>query len=154
MQYVNNRAFNLSKKLINCKHRHLVFTIPAELRSFFRKDRSLLNILFQAVSHTLLSWFASQNKKECFTPGFVSTLHTFGRDLKWNPHIHTLITEGASGNLTVWKHFKHFPYPMLRRRFQATLLDLMKKIYWSFFLSVKDFSLFFLQRWFLRLCQT
>ena len=55
MQYVNNRAFNLSKKLIKCKHRHLVFTIPSELRSFFRKDRSLLNILFQAVSQTILS---------------------------------------------------------------------------------------------------
>lgn len=127
MQYVNERALNFSRKLINCKHRHLVFTIPSELRSFFRKDRSLLNILFHAVSQTLLSWFSSQNKKECFIPGFVSTLHTFGRDLKWNPHIHTLITEGASGNTIVWRHFKHFPYPMLRRRFQAILLDFMEK---------------------------
>lgn len=54
MQYVNSRAFNLSKKLIKCKHRHLVFTIPSELRSFFRKDRSLLNILFQATLLDLL----------------------------------------------------------------------------------------------------
>lgn len=142
MQYVHNRAFNLSKKLINCKHRHLVFTIPSELRSFFRQDRSLLNILFHAVSQTILSWFASQNKKECFTPGFVSTLHTFGRDLKWNPHIHTLITEGASGNITVWKPFKHFPYPMLRRRFQATLLDLMEKAMGPSFYHLKT-SLFY-----------
>ena len=37
MQYVNDRAFNFSKKLIKCKHRHLVFTIPAELRLFFVK---------------------------------------------------------------------------------------------------------------------
>ena len=66
-------------------------------------------------------------KKECFSPSFVSTLHTFCRVLKWNPHIHTLITEGAPGNITVWKHFKHFPYKMLRRRFQATLLDLLEK---------------------------
>lgn len=142
MQYVNERAFNLSKKLIKCKHRHLVFTIPAELRPFFRKDRSLINLLFFAVSQTLLSWFASQNKKENFIPGFVSTLHTFGRDLKWNPHIHTLITEGASGNSTVWRHFKHFPYPMLRRRFQATLLDLMGKAIGPSFYPLKT-SLFY-----------
>ena len=139
MQYVNNRAFNLSKKLISCKHRHLVFTIPKELRSIFREDRSLLNILFHAVSQTILSWFASQNKTECFTPGFVSTLHTFGRDLKWNPHIHTLITECASGNITVWKHFKHFPYTMLRRRFQATLLDLLEKAIGPSFYQLKSF---------------
>ena len=25
--------------------------------------------------------------------GMIATLHTFGRDLKWNPHIHCLIPE-------------------------------------------------------------
>jgi hypothetical protein len=142
MQYVHERAFNLSRKLINCKHRHLVFTIPVELRSFFRKDRSLLNILFQAVAETLLSWFASLNKKEHFIPGFVSTLHTFGRDLKWNPHIHCLVTEGASGDSSVWRHFKHLPYPMLRRRFQTILLNLMEKSLGTSFYHLKT-SLFY-----------
>ncbi|RHP47141.1 hypothetical protein DXA62_15835 [Coprobacillus sp. OF03-2AA] len=27
--------------------------------------------------------------------GSVLTLHTFGRDLKWNPHIHCLVCEEA-----------------------------------------------------------
>ena len=35
------------------------------------------------------------NKSQKFTPGFISVLHTFGRDLKWNPHIHCLISEGG-----------------------------------------------------------
>ena len=59
--------------------------------------------------------------------GFISTLHTFGRDLKWNPHIHVLITEGASGNFTPWKKFEVFPYIMLRNRFQTTLLSMLEK---------------------------
>ena len=42
------------------------------------------------------------NHKEDFKPGFIATLHTFGRDLKWNPHIHMLITEGAVGKFTTW----------------------------------------------------
>ena len=36
-----------------------------------------------------------------FTPGFICVLHTFGRSLQWNPHIHMLISEGASGNFSV-----------------------------------------------------
>ena len=36
------------------------------------------------------------NKHKNFTPGFIMVLHTFGRDLKWNPHIHCLISEGGS----------------------------------------------------------
>ena len=59
--------------------------------------------------------------------GFISTLHTFGRDLKWHPHIHVLITEGASGNFTPWKKFEVIPYTMLRNRFQTTLLYLLEK---------------------------
>ncbi|WP_366208768.1 transposase [uncultured Clostridium sp.] len=25
----------------------------------------------------------------------MAALHTFGGDLKWNPHVHALVTEGA-----------------------------------------------------------
>ncbi len=65
--------------------------------------------------------------KKILPLGFISTLHTFGRDLKWNPHIHVLITEGASGNFTPWKKFEVFPYIMLRNRFQTALLSMLEK---------------------------
>lgn len=137
--YVSNRAKNISSKLINCKHRHLVFTIPAELRKFFRLDRSLLNVLFQACSSTVLSWFHQLNKSEHFIPGFISTLHTFGRDLKWNPHIHMILSEGASGNFTVWRSIQHFPFTMLRRRFQTTLLHMLHQHLGPSFEPLKSF---------------
>lgn len=123
IKYQQDRADLLSSKLISCKHRHIVFTIPEELRIFFRKDRNLLNLLFTAASRTVLDWFYSQN----FKPGIVTALHTFGRDLKWNPHIHMLITEGASGNSVVWRPFSFFPYIMLRKKWQTTLLFLLEK---------------------------
>lgn len=100
-KYTQDRASSITSKLINCKHRHIVFTIPEELRIFFRRDRNLLHLLFQASADTILSWFYNQNKSENFKPGFVSTMNTFGRDLKWNPHIHMLLTEGTSGNKTI-----------------------------------------------------
>lgn len=136
--YVAERAKNISFKLIQCKHRHLVFTIPAELRNFFRRDRSLLNILFEASSKTILAWFLKLNKSEHFIPGFISTLHTFGRDLKWNPHIHMILTEGASGNHTIWRNIRHIPFEMLRRRWQATLLHLLHQKLGSSFYSIKS----------------
>jgi len=126
-KYSKERVEAVTNKLLNCPHRHVVFTIPAELRPYFRNNRLLLNILFDAVSITLSSWFKSQNKSQSFTPGFVCTLHTFGRDLKWNPHIHVLLTDGASGNFTVWKPFKHLPYTMLRKRWRSVLLSLLSK---------------------------
>lgn len=53
--------------------------------------------------------FSKMNKTEIFTPGLVCVLHSFGRDLKWNPHIHALISEGGAGNIPE-KHFKMLRY--------------------------------------------
>ncbi|MDD2495235.1 MAG: transposase [Tissierellia bacterium] len=126
-KYAADRANAMSLKMVNSIHRHCVFTIPEQLRDYFRKDRTMLNLLFTAVNITVSSWFAEQNKKENFKPGFILTLHTFGRDLKWNPHIHAIITEGASGNFKVWKKFNHFPFTMLRKRYMTVLLNLIEK---------------------------
>ena len=63
------------------------------------------------------------NKTENFTPGFICVLHTFGRDLKWNPHIHALISEGGAGNVTPWRPVKHFDYSFLRNAFRKVLLE-------------------------------
>ena len=138
-KYIQDRADSISSKLINCRHRHIVFTIPEELRIFFYRDRKLLNLLFQASADTILSWFFKLNKSENFKPGFVSTMHTFGRDLKWNPHIHMLLTEGASGNKTVWRKISHIPFNMLRKRWQATILSLLHDELGSSFYRLKSY---------------
>ena len=113
----------MSCKLISCTHRHCVFTIPEELRIFFLKERSLLNVLFHSVRDVVLRMFFKMNKREHFTPGFICVLHTFGRDLKWNPHIHALVSEGAAGNFFAWRPVKHFDYTFLRQAFRKVLLE-------------------------------
>lgn len=126
-QYQKYRADAVKSKLINCNHRHIVFTIAKELRVFFRKDRSLLNILFQSAADTISQWLLNQNKSEHFTTGMISTLHTFGRDLKWNPHIHMLVSLGAVGKTIPFRAFNFIPFAMLRKRFMTTLLYNLNK---------------------------
>ena len=103
--YNQKCSFSISTLLISCIHHLCVFTIAEELRKYFLQDRSLMN------------------KSENFTPGLVCVLHTFGRDLKWNPHIHALISERSAGNFTPWRVVKHFDYTFLRNSFRKVLLD-------------------------------
>lgn len=125
--YVDDRAENMAEKLVKTKHRHMVFTIPEELRVYFRKNRKLLSILPQCAAEVLKSWYLERNKEEKFTPGIVGVIHTFGRDLKWNPHVHMLVTEGGAGERTTWKPFRFIPYAMLRKRWQKLLLEVMQE---------------------------
>lgn len=101
--YQADRADSIARKLINCKHRHIVFAIAEELRPYFLKDRTLLHVLFRSSAQVISDWLHNQNRKERFSADMVVSLHTLGCDLKWTPHIHMLIAEGASGKFTDWE---------------------------------------------------
>ncbi len=60
-------------------------------------------------------------------PGIVAVIHTFGRNFKWNPHVHVLVTEGGAGKKTAWRNINYFHYESLRKRWQKLLLDKLKK---------------------------
>ena len=125
-KYAMERTTSMSFKLVRVPHRHCVFTIDESLRSFFLEDRSLLDCLFHAVSSVVSRMFYNMNHSKNFTPGFILVLHTFGRDLKWNPHIHCLISEGGYSDDGFWRNINHFNYTFLRNAFRTALLNEMQ----------------------------
>ena len=125
-KYSMERTTSMACKLINVQHRHCVFTIDESLRDFFLNDRSLLHCLFHAVTSVVSRMFFNLNKSRNFTPGFIMVLHTFGRDLKWNPHIHCLISEGGYSDDGFWRNIYHFNYNYLRNSFRTALLNEME----------------------------
>ena len=137
VKYCQERSNAMFFKLIQCTHRHCVFTIDEELRHFFLEDRSLLDCLFHAVRSVVLRLFHEMNKSKNFVPGFICVLHTFGRPLEWNPHIHCLITEGGFSDDGFWRVVKHFNYSFLRKSFQTALLNEMEKHIGSSFKKTK-----------------
>ena len=136
-KYTMDRTTSMSFKLVNVTHRHCVFTIDENLREFFLKDRSLLDCLFHSVNSVITRMFFKTNKSKNFTPGFIMVLHTFGRDLKWNPHIHCLISEGGYSDDGFWRNVKHFDYTFLRNAFRTALLNEMESKIGSSFKKVK-----------------
>ena len=136
-KYAMERTTSMAFKLVNCTHRHCVFTIDKSLREFFLKDRSLLDCLFHSANSVITRMFYKMNKSKNFTPGFIMVLHTFGRDLKWNPHIHCLISEGGYSDDGVWRNVKHFDYTFLRNAFRTALLNEMESKIGSSFKKVK-----------------
>lgn len=136
-KYAMERTTSMSFKLVNVTHRHCVFTIDKSLREFFLKDRSLLDCLFHSANSVITRMFYKMNKSKNFTPGFIMVLHTFGRDLKWNPHIHCLISEGGYSDDGFWRNVKHFDYTFLRNAFRTALLNEMESKIGSSFKKVK-----------------
>ena len=151
-KYKNDRVESILQTAYNCNHRQIVFTIPEKLRSyFFFSFESRINILFKAVRNTIysiLNEYFKKNKKGVikkyssktkYTPVFFAFLHTFGRDLKWNPHIHILIAELKLSNNNSCIEWKFFDYDALSKRFQHILLKLLSKELGKSFSKMKKF---------------
>ena len=126
-KYNKQRESSIFSKLIKCNHRHVVFTIPKELRIFFLKDRKRLNYLFKAASITVNYWIKDKYKKKDLIPAYVSILHTFGRSLVFNPHIHMILLDGGISNkCNEFVKINFFSYPSFRKRFMKVLLDMLE----------------------------
>lgn len=136
-KYKLDRVENILQTAYACPHRQIVFTIPKDLRKyFFHPFKERINLLFDAVNQTIYSILNDSfkrdysgklkkySRKDKFTPGFFAFLHTFGRDLKWNPHIHVLIAEIKLSSTQV-KDWNYFNYDALSKRFMKILLDLL-----------------------------
>ena len=128
-QWIEDR----SSELLPTTYFHLVFTLPAELRSLCMGNRKLLfGLLFKATQHTILT--LSKDKRYIgAAPGIVSILHTHGQDLSFHPHIHSIVSGGGIGDDGVWVKEKRsngrflFPRRALEKIYKGYFLDHLKK---------------------------
>ena len=127
---------SILERASNVKHRHITFTIPSSLSHWFFYNLNSNNLLFEAVSDTLYSIVNGKVKKKKtrkynlkYSPGFFAFLHTFGRALNFNPHIHVIIAEFIVDKKKHFKKFNYFNYNALSKRFMKILLDKMEKFF-------------------------
>ena len=144
VKYAKQLAAKATTVLIDTLYLLFPKTILEELRNWFRQDRSRLNLLFVASRNTISiltnKSLADKLKKKKLSDthyifkdipvrnefGMIATIHTFGRDLKWNPHIHCLIPELVYSQKTnKLKMFHHFNFSRLRKTFQYQLTHLI-----------------------------
>jgi hypothetical protein len=138
VKYAKARSLAVSQTLLDCKHRHITFTIPDSLRHYFREDRKRLNYLFKAVNQTLKYLLMKHGKYKDYQAGFICVLHTFGRALTFNVHIHAIVSEGMIDKLGHFKPLRYFNFELLRKSFMKCLLDLLHKDLGNQFYSEKS----------------
>ena len=143
---------DINQSFPNCSYFHVTFTVPSQFRKLLFEKRELLNAVFLASTETLISFC----KEQGFLPAITAVLHTFGSDLKRHVHIHIIMSAGGlkltakaerytryrkrkkqdpsakMRKVSVltenpeWISWTKFPYPMLRKRYQALLIKHLK----------------------------
>lgn len=60
--------------------------------------------------------------------GLICVLHPFGKDMKFHPHLHLLITEGGFDKNGKFHRITHFPAEAFRRCWQYVVLDRFQEL--------------------------
>jgi len=125
--YTMKWAEKQRQNMLRVVHRHSVFTLPKELRNYFYSKRELLKELQDGVNEVIKYWY-NKKKGSNYEVRVIAVIHIFGGDLKWNPHVHALVTEGAVDKKTKWwKRVEYISYPYLKKSWQKVLLEIIKK---------------------------
>ncbi len=122
------------QELLPVKYYHVVFTLPHELNSLVLGHRKILyNLLFDASAQTLLS-FAKDEKFMGAVPGIISILHTWGQQLSFHPHIHSIVSGGGIADDNNWKDAKKniyrflFPLKAMSVVYKTKFLQALKEL--------------------------
>ena len=124
--YIDNWVNRVIKIIFPVRHRHVIFTVPEELRPIFYTNRELLKDLSDCAAEVVLETIKERNKSLEIMAGVISVIHTFGRASNFNPHVHMLVTEGGLDRYKIWREVGYIPYEYLRKRWQYTLLNHLK----------------------------
>ncbi|QTL96916.1 IS91 family transposase [Iocasia frigidifontis] len=128
-KYIDNWVEKQVENILDTSHRHLVFTLPEQLRGYVYWHRDLLKDMCDAVNELIQDYYDKQSKEKEYQVGVITVVHTFGRDVGFNPHIHALLTEGALDKYKQWKHIGYISYPYLRKSWQKVLLNIFRKYF-------------------------
>ena len=120
------------KDILNAPYFHVVFTMPQELQSLIYQNQELLyGLMYRAVAQTLFE--LSQDEKFLGAQiGFFSLLHTWGQDLHYHPHIHSVVLAGGLTKHNKWKNSskKFFiPVKVLAKKFRGKYLYYLNQYY-------------------------
>lgn len=116
----------LGSRLLKVPYIHGVFTLPHELNRLIKRNKSQLYSLLMRSCWQTVKLLTKDPNHVGGLPAMISVLHTFGSDMKYHVHVHSLITFGGLGKEGVWywpkRKKKLAPFRLMSSRFRDVFL--------------------------------
>jgi len=113
-------------------YRHIVLTLPEQLRVPFYKNRFNDNLLSALMKkgYECLEDVVSTVKRKSLKIGCIVVVQTHGRSGSYNPHLHIIMTSGGvQEDLDEWSELGYFKYEIIHKKWQYHLLNMVKTFF-------------------------
>lgn len=126
-RYTDQWALRLSKSMFPVPHRHIVISVPDVLWSFLKEDRKRWKDYMDSAIELCDDYF-SKIMNGCIKVGVIVVLHPFGKDMKFQPHLHLLITEGGFDKSGQFRNMSFIPADGFRKSWQYHVLQKLQSV--------------------------
>ena len=107
-------------------YRHVVMTVPEQLRHYFQQSPRLLGEMAKAAVGTLVAVISRAAGCQ-LRIGAVAVIQTAGRASNYNPHVHLLITSGGLDQSGKWQEVERVSFDYLHREWQRQLFEMLEE---------------------------
>lgn len=120
-------------EVLETQYFHVVFTVPEEIGAIaYQNKKEVYGILFRTAAETLCT-IAADPQHLGAQIGFFSVLHSWGQNLLFHPHLHSVVAGGGiSSDGSQWISCRpHFflPVRVLSRLFRRLFLEALEKAF-------------------------
>ena len=105
-------------------HVHVTFTIPKNLRAWFRRNRKLLKLMVQSANWAIRIYFIEALGIAGGSTGGIYCVHSHGKYFNHHPHVHALVPAGIMKD-GVFHELTRLSSPVIARLFRARLLKVL-----------------------------
>jgi len=115
-------------------YRHVVLTLPEQLRKEFFKERFDGDLLsrFMRCGYECLEDVISIVKRKSLKIGCIVVVQTNARSGEYNPHLHIIMTSGGiDTELERWFDLGYFKYEIIHKKWQYYLFKMVKEYFGS-----------------------
>jgi hypothetical protein len=93
----------------------------------YQNAEKLLGALMRC-SVQCLDDFYSEVRGKVLKGGYITVVHTHGRNGHYHPHVHVLATSGGyDAQAESWEHVSFLPYDLLRHKWQWHLMTMFRR---------------------------
>ena len=110
------------------RYRHLVLTVPEDLRVWFYRYPEHLYAGLMKIAAPMMDEAVSTAKGCQIELGYIVVLQTAGRAANYNPHLHIILTAGGLDEQGQWQELRYIRYEILHKKWQYYLFRMVKEV--------------------------
>lgn len=125
-KYVKIWVKKISERMHDVDYSHIIFTLPRDIWNLIEGKWACISELYKETFKVLKETMC-QSAKQRINPGMINAGHTFGKDIKFNVHFHTICTEGGLTKNDLWKRVYYLPYRIMRLKWKQYSLAVIER---------------------------